>query len=176
MSDSDSDEDVPLSVISKKPAEPPAAECVVLDASAASAPGDAPAAVATPATTATAVAEEEEEAAATDEAEDSEDDGESDGSEHYWDDKADGNENYLGEDVWKVEALKGRKVEGGVIMYLVKWEGYPDAENTWEPEENVGDEAIAEYDAKKKKKGAPPPKPPPKPPPVKKRKLVKGGA
>ena len=54
-----------------------------------------------------------------------------------------GNENYLGEDVWKVEALKA--AQGGGRRDHVPGEvgGGGDAENTWEPEENVGGEAIA---------------------------------
>ena len=30
--------------------------------------------------------------------------------------------------------------------YLVKWEGYDSADNTWEPAENVGDECISQFE------------------------------
>ena len=34
------------------------------------------------------------------------------------------NENYLGEDVFKVEAIRRRRVQDGVKEYLIKWEGW----------------------------------------------------
>ena len=33
------------------------------------------------------------------------------------------------------------------MQYLVKWTGYADAENSWEPAANVGAAAIREYEA-----------------------------
>lgn len=33
-------------------------------------------------------------------------------------------ENYLGEDVWKVEAVRAKRKMDGKIEYLLKWEGY----------------------------------------------------
>ena len=29
--------------------------------------------------------------------------------------------------------------------YLIKWEGYPDDQNTWEPEEHLPEAMVAEY-------------------------------
>jgi hypothetical protein len=48
---------------------------------------------------------------------------------------------------YKVEEIcMERKMGRGPKMYLVKWEGYPDKECTWEPEEHVVDiEAIEIY-------------------------------
>ena len=34
----------------------------------------------------------------------------------------------------------------GKIEYLVKWQGYPDSENTWEPSQLVCSELIEEYE------------------------------
>ena len=44
------------------------------------------------------------------------------------------------------EILKSRKHRQG-IRYLVKWEGYPHEDNTWEPKKNLtrAQEAIAEF-------------------------------
>lgn len=50
------------------------------------------------------------------------------------------------DEVFEVEAIKGvREVDSG-LEYYVKWKGYPDTENTWEPEENLNcAEAIEKY-------------------------------
>ena len=59
---------------------------------------------------------------------------------------------------YEVEEIKGKKKIGGKWMYYVKWENYPDSENTWEPVENLDDcksmlsEFEREYDIKKNKK------------------------
>ena len=29
--------------------------------------------------------------------------------------------------------------------FFIKWEGYPDSENTWEPHENLPDDMVEEY-------------------------------
>lgn len=65
--------------------------------------------------------------------------------------------------------LDKRIVSGGKTEYYLKWKGYDDSENTWEPVENLTcPELIAkfeeQYKAKKQKKTepAPTPTPPPK--------------
>lgn len=41
------------------------------------------------------------------------------------------------EEEFKVEKIiDKRKTKRGKIEYLIKWEGYPDEDNTWEPEDN----------------------------------------
>ena len=38
---------------------------------------------------------------------------------------------------YTVECIKGHRKKGDKIFYLIKWYGFPDSENTWEPEENL---------------------------------------
>lgn len=38
---------------------------------------------------------------------------------------------------YQVEKILARKVEKGVIKYLLKWEGYPESESTWELAKNL---------------------------------------
>ena len=38
---------------------------------------------------------------------------------------------------WEVECILDHKQLGGRDLYLVKWKGYGDEENTWEPESNL---------------------------------------
>jgi hypothetical protein len=64
------------------------------------------------------------------------------------DDGDDDEEEYTVEKVVDVRIVKGGKRE-----YLLKWKGYPDSENTWEPEENLEcPDLIADYEDKAKKK------------------------
>jgi len=38
---------------------------------------------------------------------------------------------------FEVERVVARRVVEGAPHYLIKWKGYPDSDNTWEPEENL---------------------------------------
>ena len=123
-------------------------------------------------------------AAADDDDDDGEDggEGEESGEESgeeglVWDDTHKDDENYLGEDVFKVEAIpypnsnpkpnpnpnphpnpnpNAFKVEAIRSKrrgdkgpeYLIKWEGYASDVNSWEPAAHVCEEDIAEYEAK----------------------------
>ncbi|KAK6052930.1 chromo' (CHRromatin Organization MOdifier) domain protein, partial [Cooperia oncophora] len=62
-----------------------------------------------------------------------------------------------GDDVYVVEAvINKRKAKDGKIEYLLKWQGFPLEESTWEPEENVAcHELIAEFERKRNKKKEP---------------------
>lgn len=42
-----------------------------------------------------------------------------------------------GVELYDVEAILGERVQGGAIVYLVKWEGYGPEWNTWEPSGNL---------------------------------------
>ena len=46
------------------------------------------------------------------------------------------------EDEYKVEAILDVKKVRGKPHYLIKWEGFDEAENSWEPEDNLGELAL----------------------------------
>ncbi|KAH9411840.1 putative chromatin organization modifier protein [Ordospora pajunii] len=55
-----------------------------------------------------------------------------------------------GDDVYVVEKVVASRKVKGVKQYLLKWMGYPDADNTWEDEENIFcKDMIQEYESKK---------------------------
>merc|ERR1712150_70600 len=60
------------------------------------------------------------------------------------------------EEEYVVEKIVDMRVKGGKKEYLLKWQNYPDRENTWGPPENLDCEdmikAFEEKLAKKKKK------------------------
>nr|QEP99640.1 polycomb group heterochromatin-associated protein HP1-like protein [Dugesia japonica] len=41
------------------------------------------------------------------------------------------------EEIFYVEKILEMKYENGKRLFFLKWEGFPDSENTWEPEENL---------------------------------------
>jgi len=61
------------------------------------------------------------------------------------------------ENEYVVENIVGkRSVRGGKVQYFVKWEGFPDTDNTWEPEENLScPEKVEEYNRVNKDKAGP---------------------
>lgn len=62
-----------------------------------------------------------------------------------------------GEEVWEVEEVLDKRVvrrgRKNCIEYLVKWKGYADYENTWEPDSNLqqAQEKIKQYQAKQRR-------------------------
>ncbi len=44
----------------------------------------------------------------------------------------------------EVEAIVGRRRKNGGVEYLIKWKGYPEEANSWEPESNLNDGAREE--------------------------------
>ena len=48
---------------------------------------------------------------------------------------------------YEVERIVSHRIRHGIIMYYVKWAGYEDKDNTWEPQDNLGNavEKVAEY-------------------------------
>ena len=139
-------------------------------------------------TAAPAAADDDDDDAESEEGEESGEEGEESGEEGLiWDKTHKDDENYLGEDVFKVEAIRSKRRGAKGMEYLIKWEGYDSDVNSWEPAEHVCDEDIAEYEEKlllARNKGrafvstqqkapakrAPPPRPNAEPP--KKKRLV----
>jgi Chromo (CHRromatin Organisation MOdifier) domain len=48
---------------------------------------------------------------------------------------------------WEVEELRGRRKVGKGLMYLVKWMGCPESENTWEKKKDISAKLVMAYDA-----------------------------
>lgn len=71
------------------------------------------------------------------------------------------------DDVYVVEKIVDSRTRAGVKQYLVKWEGYADAENTWENEENIfSKQMIKRYECESVKKPRKPRMPRVKAPPA----------
>lgn len=56
-------------------------------------------------------------------------------------------------EIYTVEKIVGKQTQKGKTKYLVKWDGYSNEENTWEPEENIlCPVLILEYEKSRKSK------------------------
>ncbi|XP_072029453.1 uncharacterized protein [Amphiura filiformis] len=48
-------------------------------------------------------------------------------------------------DVFAAEEIKQKRIRKGKLEYLIKWKGWSNKHNTWEPEENVLDERLLRF-------------------------------
>ncbi|XP_030477024.2 chromo domain-containing protein LHP1 isoform X2 [Syzygium oleosum] len=76
-------------------------------------------------------AEEGDEADEDEDEDEDEDDAEGDGDEEG------GERPKLDEGFYEIEAVRRKRVRKGQVQYLIKWRGWPETANTWEPVENL---------------------------------------
>nr|GLL25325.1 chromo domain-containing protein LHP1 [Ipomoea trifida] len=80
--------------------------------------------------------------------------------------KGETEQNGLPDGFYLVEAVRKKRVQQGEPQYLIKWVGYPEKSNTWEPMENLASitDMIDDFEeslAKKKQQKKPLPSPSP---------------
>jgi Chromo (CHRromatin Organisation MOdifier) domain/Chromo shadow domain len=58
------------------------------------------------------------------------------------------------EEVFVVEKVVGKRMEGGELQYLLKWEDYPSSDNTWEPASGLDcPKLVAKFEKRHAEKG-----------------------
>lgn len=55
------------------------------------------------------------------------------------------------EGTFDIEKILDKRMKRRQVQYLVKWEGYDDMENTWEPDENLPENMVRQYEKKRGK-------------------------
>eukprot|EP00249_Psilotum_nudum_P016433 c25821_g1_i2 orf=252-2225(+) len=89
------------------------------------------------------------------EAEGEENESEDEDEEEGSDEEDDGGLEVLGEGFYEVEAVRKKRVRKGTVQYYIKWRGWPESANTWEPFDNVKDCADIIEDFEKSHIGRP---------------------
>ncbi|KAF8052282.1 hypothetical protein N665_1576s0003 [Sinapis alba] len=69
--------------------------------------------------------------------EEEEDDEEEDDEEEERGEEAKEERSKLDEGYFEIEAIRRKRVRKGKVQYLIKWRGWPETANTWEPLENL---------------------------------------
>ena len=59
-----------------------------------------------------------------------------------------------GFELYEVESIREKKIENGRAYYFIKWLGWPEETNTWEPIENLRDvwDMVDQYNKNLKEK------------------------
>jgi len=77
------------------------------------------------------------------------------------------------EEEYEVEKVVNKRIVKGQIQYLIKWKGFNETDNTWEPKENLEcPELIAEYENAEIKKDNSKEKEPKEDKPVEKKRKI----
>ena len=53
-------------------------------------------------------------------------------------------------DIYNVEEILDKRKSGRYYEYLIKWEGYPDEQNSWEPKKHLPAQMVQEFEEKSK--------------------------
>ena len=94
--------------------------------------------------TAAPAAADDDDGAESEEGEESGEEGEESGEEGLiWEKTHKDDENYLGDDVFKVEAIRSKRRGAKGMEYLIKWEGYDSDVNSWEPAEGSSTKTLS---------------------------------
>lgn len=56
--------------------------------------------------------------------------------------------------IYQVEKVLGKRIINGKVEYYLKWKGYPDSQNSWEPEENIYNKDLIEEFERRQKQAA----------------------
>jgi len=71
------------------------------------------------------------------------------------DERNDSDEEAEEEEEFEVERIEKKRVRSGIVEYFIKWKNYGEADNTWEPRENLScDDIITAFEKAEKEREA----------------------